>query len=53
MAARANPARRRVDVGGGDVRHRGTAQTNGEAWPRNRALPRRGSGCLAGGRVTL
>jgi hypothetical protein len=31
MAARANPARRRVGVGGGDVRRRSAAQTVGEA----------------------
>jgi hypothetical protein len=53
MAARANPARRRVGVGGGDVRRRGAAQTDGEAWPRDRALPRRGGGRLAGGCVAL
>jgi hypothetical protein len=51
VADRTSPARRRVGVGGGDVRHRGATQTDGEAWPRNREFPRR-SGCrLAGGRV--
>jgi hypothetical protein len=39
MAARANPAHHLVGVGGGDVRRRGAAQTDGEAWPRDRALP--------------
>jgi hypothetical protein len=53
MAARANPARHRVGVGGGDVRRRGAAQTDGEAWPQDRALPRWGGGRLAGGRVAL
>jgi hypothetical protein len=53
MVVRANPARRRVGVGGGDVRHRGSAQPDGEARPRHRALPRRGGDCLAGGRVAL
>jgi hypothetical protein len=53
MADRMSPTHRRVGVGGGEVRRRGAAQTDGEAWPRNRALPRR-SGCrLAGGRVAL
>jgi hypothetical protein len=28
-------------------------QTDGEAWPQDRALPRRSGGCLAGGRVAL
>jgi hypothetical protein len=33
MAARANPARRHVGVGGGDVCRRSAADTDGEAWP--------------------
>jgi hypothetical protein len=53
MAARANPTRRRVDVGGGDVCRRGAVQADGEVWPRDRVFPRRGGDCLAGGRVAL
>jgi hypothetical protein len=50
---RTGPARRRVGVGGGDVRRRGAAQTDGELRSRNRAFPCR-SGCrLASGRVAL
>jgi hypothetical protein len=53
MADRTGPARRRVGVGGGDVCHRGAAQTDGEPRSRNRGSPR-WSGCrLAGGRVAL
>jgi hypothetical protein len=33
MAAKANPAHRRIGVGGGDVRRRSAAQTDGEARP--------------------
>jgi hypothetical protein len=33
MADRTSPVRRRVSVGRGDVRRRGAAQTDGEAWP--------------------
>jgi hypothetical protein len=51
--ARVNPARRCVGVGGGDIRRRSAAQTDGKARSRDRALPRR-SGCrLAGERVAL
>jgi hypothetical protein len=53
VAARANPASRRVGVGEGDVRRRGAAQTDGEARPRDRTFPRQGGDCLAGGRVAL
>jgi hypothetical protein len=53
MAARANLARRRVDVGGGDVRRRSAAQTEGESRPQDRAFPRRSGRRLAGGHVAL
>jgi hypothetical protein len=53
MAARANPTRRHVGVGRGDVRRRSAAQTDGDAWPRDRALPRRSGRRLAGERVAL
>jgi hypothetical protein len=53
MADWVSPARRRVDVGGGDVCRRGAAQAEGEPRSRNRALPRQ-SGCrLAGECIVL
>jgi hypothetical protein len=39
MEARTTPARRRVGVGRGDVRRRGTAQTEGGPWSGNRVFP--------------
>jgi hypothetical protein len=53
MAARESIARCRVGAGRGDVRHRSTEQSDGEARSRDRAHPRQSGHCLTRGRVAL